>query len=125
MKSIKTALIATVIAMTSASALAQPLFVGGNYVNREEIKTISVPPTSTSNEAYKQALAELSSLKLMTSKDLLKELNIWDFDVASRSVHLKEGGFVTVQERMNTDGQLEYMGKVSIKVHYATRDNNR
>ncbi|MDF4307069.1 DUF3316 domain-containing protein, partial [Vibrio parahaemolyticus] len=47
------------------------------------------------------------------------------FNVKSRSTHLKDGGFVTVQERMNEDGQLEYLGKVNVKVHYAERDNNR
>ncbi|MBE5176478.1 DUF3316 domain-containing protein [Vibrio parahaemolyticus] len=113
------------MAMTSASAFAQPLFTGGNYVSREEMKTISVTPTATSDEAYQQALSELNSLKTMSARELNKELNILTFNVKSRSMHLKDGGFVTVQERMNEDGQLEYLGKVNVKVHYAERDNNR
>ncbi|MDW3115636.1 DUF3316 domain-containing protein, partial [Vibrio sp. 1727] len=115
----------TVMAMTSASAFAQPLFTGGNYVSREEMKTISVTPMATSDEAYQQALSELNSLKTMSARELNKELNILTFNVKSRSTHLKDGGFVTVQERMNEDGQLEYLGKVNVKVHYAERDNNR
>ncbi|EIU6805774.1 MULTISPECIES: DUF3316 domain-containing protein [Vibrio] len=125
MNAIKTALFVTVMAMTSASAFAQPLFAGGNYVSREEMKTISVTPMATSDEAYQQALSELNSLKTMSARELNKELNILTFNVKSRSTHLKDGGFVTVQERMNEDGQLEYLGKVNVKVHYAERDNNR
>ncbi|TOL11662.1 hypothetical protein CGH93_04990 [Vibrio parahaemolyticus] len=125
MNAIKTALFVTVMVMTSASAFAQPLFTGGNYVSREEMKTISVTPMATSDEAYQQALSELNSLKTMTARELNKELNILTFNVKSRSTHLKDGGFVTVQERMNEDGQLEYLGKVNVKVHYAERDNNR
>lgn len=125
MNAIKTALFVTVMAMTSASAFAQPLFTGGNYVSRGEMKTISVTPTATSDEAYQQALSELNSLKTMSARELNKELNILTFNVKSRSTHLKDGGFVTVQERMNEDGQLEYLGKVNVKVHYAERDNNR
>ncbi|EHR6780292.1 DUF3316 domain-containing protein [Vibrio parahaemolyticus] len=125
MNAIKTALFVTVMAMTSASAFSQPLFTGGNYVSREEMKTISVTPMATSDEAYQQALSELNSLKTMSARELNKELNILTFNVKSRSTHLKDGGFVTVQERMNEDGQLEYLGKVNVKVHYAERDNNR
>ncbi|WP_229608313.1 DUF3316 domain-containing protein [Vibrio parahaemolyticus] len=125
MNAIKTALFVTVMAMTSASAFAQSLFTGGNYVSREETKAISVTPTATSDEAYQQALSELNSLKTMSARELNKELNILTFNVKSRSTHLKDGGFVTVQERMNEDGQLEYLGKVNVKVHYAERDNNR
>lgn len=125
MNAIKTALFVTVMAITSASAFAQPFFTGGNYVSREEMKTISVTPTATSDEAYQQALSELNSLKTMSARELNKELNILTFNVKSRSTHLKDGGFVTVQERMNEDGQLEYLGKVNVKVHYAERDNNR
>ncbi len=89
------------------------------------MKTISVTPMATSDEAYQQALSELNSLKTMSARELNKELNILTFNVKSRSTHLKDGGSVTVQERMNEDGQLEYLGKVNVKVHYAERDNNR
>jgi hypothetical protein len=125
MNAIKTTLFVTVMIMTSASAFAQPLFTGGNYVSRESMKTISVASMTTSDEAYQQALSELNVLKAMSAQELNKELQILTFNVESRSTHLEEGAFVTVQERMNENGQLEYLGKVNVKVHYAERDNNR
>lgn len=125
MNAIKTALFVTVMAMTSLPALAKPLYTGGNYVSREEMRTISIDPTATSDEAYQQALSELNALKSMSAGELNKELNIMTFNVKSRSTHLKDGGFVTVQERMNENGRLEYLGRVNVKVHYVERDNNR
>jgi hypothetical protein len=125
MNTIKTALFVTVMTMTSASALAQPLYAAGNYVSREEMKTIYVAPTSSSDEAYQQALSELNTLKSLPASELNKELNILTFNVKSRSTHLKDGGFVTVQERMNENGQLEYQGKVNVKVHYVERRDNQ
>ncbi|CAH8226271.1 hypothetical protein VAEKB19_4320004 [Vibrio aestuarianus] len=43
----------------------------------------------------------------------------------SKRTHLENVGFVTVQERMNENGELEYVGTVNVKVHYVERDNNR
>ncbi|WP_104040856.1 DUF3316 domain-containing protein [Vibrio hyugaensis] len=125
MKALKTALLVTTMAITSVSAFAQPTFTGGKYISREEMKTISVEPTATSDAAYQQALAELNSLKDMSSRELNKQLNLRAFDIASNSTHLQDGGFVTVQERMNEQGQLEYQGTVNVKVNYAQRDSNR
>lgn len=126
MNAIKNAFFITIITMTSASALAQPLLINNNYVIREKIESISVAPTMTSDEAYQLALSELNSFKSMSTNELNKELNIQTFtNTESESTHLNDGGFVTVQERMNENGQLEYLGKVNVKVHYAERDNNR
>ncbi len=125
MNAIKTTLFVTALAVTSASSFAKPLFTGGNYLSRVEMKSILVKPTATSDEAYQQALSELNTLKTMSARELNKELNILTFNVESRSTHLKDGGFVTVQERMDENGQLEYLGKVNVKVHYVERDNNR
>ncbi|MFH4747585.1 DUF3316 domain-containing protein [Vibrio harveyi] len=125
MKAMKTALLVAAMAITSASAFANPIFTSGNYVSREEMKTLSVEPTATSDAAYQQAFAELNGLKSMSARELNKELNISNFNIASKSTHLKDSGFITVQERMNADGQLEYVGTVNVKVHYAERDSNR
>ncbi|NOH63818.1 DUF3316 domain-containing protein [Vibrio sp. RE88] len=127
MKALKTALLVTTLAITSTSVFAQPTFNGGRYINREEMKTISVEPAATSDAAYQQALVELNALKGMSSRELDKKLNIslLSFDVANNSTHLQDGGFVTVQERMNENGQLEYLGIVNVKVNYAERDSNR
>lgn len=124
MKTIKTALFVTALTMTSASAFAQPLFLGGNYISREEVRTVSVAPATSTEQAYQEALSELNALKQMPANKLNKTLNLSRFDTSSNNTHLKEGGYITVQERMNETGQLEYVGRVNVKVHYAERDSN-
>ncbi|CAK1699635.1 MULTISPECIES: DUF3316 domain-containing protein [Vibrio] len=123
MNAIKTTLFVILMIMTNASAFAQPLFTGGNYTNRVSMKSISVASSATSDEAYQQALSELNDLKRMSARELNKELKILSFK--PRSTHLEEVGFVTVQERMNENSRLEYIGKVNVKVHYSERDNSR
>ncbi|MGR5195182.1 DUF3316 domain-containing protein [Vibrio rotiferianus] len=125
MKTLKVALLITTMAFTSASAFAQPTFTGGKYINQEVVKTISVAPTTTSDLAYQQALTELNSLKNMTPRELNKQLSLRTFDIVSNSTYLQDGSFVTVQERMNEEGKLEYLGTVNVKVNYAQRDSNR
>lgn len=125
MNVLKAALFATSMTLISASALAQPYFVGGNYASREQAKTISVAPASTSDAAYQNAIAELSSLKAMSADELYQALRIQKYGVDSKTTHIKDGGYVTVSERMNEDGQIEFLGNVNVTVHYAERDANR
>ncbi|CAH8206307.1 DUF3316 domain-containing protein [Vibrio aestuarianus] len=126
MNTIKTALVVSIMAMTTVPVFAQSLnIIGGNYISREDMKTVSVAPTSTSDEAYQLALSELHHLKTMSAQELNDELRILTFSVNSKRTHLENVGFVTVQERMNENGELEYVGTVNVKVHYVERDNNR
>ncbi len=125
MNTIKTALLVSIMTLTAVPVFAQPLYIGGNYISREVMKTVAVAPTSTSDEAYQLALSELHLLKAMSAQELNNELLILTFNVNSNSTHLENAGFVTVQERMNENGELEYVGKVNVKVHYVERDNNR
>ncbi|SVD82373.1 uncharacterized protein METZ01_LOCUS435227 [marine metagenome] len=126
MNTIKTALVVSLMALTTVPVFAQPLnIIGGNYISREDMKTVSVAPTSTSDEAYQLALSELHHLKTMSAQELNDELRVLTFSVNSKRTHLENAGFVTVQERMNENGELEYVGKVNVKVHYVERDNNR
>ncbi len=125
MNTIKTSFFVAAMVMASTSAWAQPLYTVGNYISREEAKIVSVAPTSTSDEAYQLALSELNTLKSLPANKLNKAFNMLAFNMEAQSTHLKDGGFITVQERMNEYGQLEYQGKVNVTVHYVTRDNNR
>ncbi|EJG0322458.1 DUF3316 domain-containing protein [Vibrio parahaemolyticus] len=125
MNTIKTAIIASIISLASVPVFAQPLYNGGNYISRVDSKTVSVALATTSDEAYQLGLSELHRLKTMSAQELNNEFRILTFNTYSKSTHLENLGFVTVQERMNVNGELEYVGKVNIKVHYMVRDSNR
>lgn len=125
MNTIKTALIASIISLTSVPVFAQPLYNGGNYSSRVDSTTVPVAPATTSDDAYQLGLSELQRLKTMSAQELNSELRILTFNTYSKNTHLENAGFVTVQEQMNENGELEYIGKVNIKVHYMERDSNR
>lgn len=125
MNTIKTALIASIISLTSVPVFAQPLYNGGNYSSRVDSTTVPVAPATTSDDAYQLGLSELQRLKTMSAQELNSELRMLTFNTYSKNTHLENAGFVTVQEQMNENGELEYIGKVNIKVHYMERDSNR
>jgi hypothetical protein len=125
MNTIKIALIASIISLASVPVFAQPSYNGGNYISRVDSKTVPVAPATTSDEAYQLGLSELQRLKTMSAQELNNGLRILMFNTYSKSTHLEDAGFVTVQEQMNENGELEYVGKVNIKVHYTERDSNR
>ncbi|HAS3584851.1 TPA: DUF3316 domain-containing protein [Vibrio cholerae] len=121
---VKTLLTSSII-LTSAASFAQPLYSGGNYVSRVDHKTVSIDAVSSKQQAYTLGLEKLSEFEDMSGRDLSTALvPVRTYGSARNSTHLKDGGYVTVQERMNNQGQTEYVAKVHLNVHYQERDSN-
>jgi hypothetical protein len=111
--------------LTSAAAIAQPLYTGGNYISRVDHKTVSTDAVGSKQKAYTLGAEKLSEFEDMSGRDLNAALvPVRTYGSARNSTHLEDGGYVTVQERLNTQGQLEYVAKVHLYVHYKERDNN-
>ena len=114
-------LLTSSILLTSAAAIAQPLYTGGNYISRVDHKTVSIEAVGSKQEAYTLGAEKLLEFEGMSGRDLNAALLlIRSYD----KTHLEDGGYVTVQERLNTEGQLEYVAKVHLYVHYKKRDAN-
>lgn len=124
MKHLKTLLIVTSLTFASASVSAQPLPSWGKYIDSVDDKTVKVEASTSKPRAYEIAQSKLESLENSSGKELHKELNMWDPDVSSNNIHLKGGSYITVQERMNNNAQVEYIGLVHVKVHYMERDTD-
>lgn len=124
MNSLKTILIVISFSLIGTPAFANQLNSFGNYISRTDAKTLQVAPTKTKQHAYEAALSKLNALEDTSSIDLNKELKVWSINVQPHKTHLKEGGYVTVQERMNNNGEIEYVGLVNVKVHYIERNSN-
>jgi hypothetical protein len=116
-------LLTSSILLTSAAAIAQPLYSGGNYISRVDHKTVSTDAVGSKQEAYTLGAEKLLEFEGMSGRDLNADLVLINGIVRDKT-HLKDGGYVTVQERLNTQGQLEYVAKVHLYVHYKERDNN-
>jgi hypothetical protein len=117
-------LLTSSILLTSAAAIAQPLYTGGNYISRVDHKTVSTDAVGSKQEAYTLGAEKLLEFEGMSGRDLNAALVLISYGIDRDKTHLEDGGYVTVQERLNTQGQLEYVAKVHLYVHYKERDNN-
>lgn len=117
-------LLTSSILLTSAAAIAQPLYAGGNYISRVDHKTVSTDAVGSKQEAYTLGAEKLLEFEGMSGRDLNAALVLISYGIDRDKTHLEDGGYVTVQERLNTQGQLEYVAKVHLYVHYKERDNN-
>ncbi|WP_104046713.1 DUF3316 domain-containing protein [Vibrio jasicida] len=121
---VKTLLTSSII-LISAASFAQPLYSGGNYVSRVDHKTVSIDAVSSKQQAYTLGAEKLTELEDMNGQELESEfMFVRSYGSNKNLTHLKDGGYVTVQERLNNQGQLEYVAKVHLNVHYQERDGN-
>ncbi|MFC1236700.1 DUF3316 domain-containing protein [Vibrio sp. F74] len=124
MKKFNAIFVSLSLVLTSSAVFAQPLYYGANYLSRITEKTIRVEPVETKKLAYEIALSELNALEISTASGLNSALNITNFSIGSNKTHLEDGSYVTVQERITSEGEMEYVGLVNVKVHYIRRDSN-
>jgi hypothetical protein len=125
MKFTKTAIATSAIALLSANVLAgQYVSTVGNMEQRYSTKMIQTTPAQSKQEAYQRGLNKLQQLSASSPVELKQALRIVGQDVASRSLHLNNDGYVTVNEYMDADGQIYYKGQVNVSYHYAERDSD-
>ena len=110
MKLTKKLLIASAIstmAMLSTQAFADDI----NYSDQ----TVVTADFSSKEVAFEQALSELNNLQAASSSDLLQKFSL---DMSANNVTMENGAYVTVSEKMNSDGQFIYNGVVHASFAY-------
>ncbi|WP_299685552.1 DUF3316 domain-containing protein [uncultured Vibrio sp.] len=118
-------LLTSVILFTSAASVAQPLNTYGSYVSRVDHKTIAVEPANTKQQAYALGAQKLAEFEGMTANELNATLvPMRTYGSAKNTTHLKDDRYVTVEERLNSQGKVEYVAQVHMDVHYQERDSN-
>lgn len=117
MKTVQSFVIAASILLASASAVAGTMpYSGGN--DRVESNTIVVSAASTKQAAYQLGLNKLAQLQAASPQQLSQALKVHSSNVDGTTLHLKEGGYVTVQERMDAKGNLSFVSSVNVGFHY-------
>ena len=117
MKTVQSFVIAASILLASASAVAGTMpYSGGN--DRVESNTIVVSAASTKQAAYQLGLNKLAQLQAASPQQLSQALKVHSSNVDGTTLHLKEGGYVTVQERMDAKGGLSFVSSVNVGFHY-------
>ena len=124
MNTIKTFALVTSIVFASAGAMADSGASNGHYLSQSNSTTISTKSTKNKQASYLLGLDKLHLLESSTAKELKKELNVFGYQVVASSLHLKDGSYVTVQKRMNSVGDSEYVSAVNVIYHYQERARN-
>ncbi|MBD1555726.1 DUF3316 domain-containing protein [Vibrio sp. S9_S30] len=113
------------ILLTSAASVAQPLYSGSNYLSRVDHRTVSIDAVSSKQQAYELGAKKLSTFEGITAQELNSVFGFGrNYGSNQNTTHLEDQGYVTVQERFNHKGQLEYVAQVHLNVHYQERDSN-
>ncbi|MGX9418969.1 DUF3316 domain-containing protein [Vibrio sp. RC27] len=108
MKTIKNALIVTTLALLSSQAFASDSF--------QEIRVVQTADTSTKAAAYELALDKLETLQGDTAVELNRDLG--HVSAYANSVSLNSGSYITVAEKMDENGTMQYTGVVNANVTY-------
>ncbi|WP_375320203.1 DUF3316 domain-containing protein [Aliivibrio logei] len=119
MKSFKTLALSTIIILASSSAMANPVVTNGNYISKASNTILYTDHVTTKEMAYNQALTQLNKLDSSSSAELKKILK-----VTSQNISLDDQSYITVQETMNMQGQIQYTGLIHANYHYLEHTSN-
>ena len=116
MKTIQT-IIATSILLATVNASA------GSIVQRTETETLTTVAAATKAQAFQLGIDKLSQLASSSGQQLDRKLRVHSGYADIDTLKVNDGGFVTIQERMSSRGQLEYVGIVNVDFSYTESDN--
>ncbi|RVU80670.1 DUF3316 domain-containing protein, partial [Leucothrix sargassi] len=113
------ALIATSVLLISATAAN-----ANSFFEETSSKTITTGFADSRDAAYQSGIDKLSALKSVSPYQLSEEVGLFESDIQEDTVKVSEQSFVSVQERMNADGKLGYVGVVNIGINYETYEGD-
>ena len=116
----KTLQIIIVTSMLLASASASAFTTSKQSVTR----TVMTEAATTSEDAHELAKNELARLHDCTTSELEQSLDADLGDIEANTMHLVDDGSVSVQERMNIDRQMSYVGVVEVNVSFVPQDRD-
>ncbi|GAA3929130.1 DUF3316 domain-containing protein [Litoribacillus peritrichatus] len=119
MKSLKVFMLAGSLVLFNMNAMSDPLSSTGKASSRSKSTVVEVSAVPSKQQAYQQAMAKLKGLQVSSPLELSNELHLRTFNhQETKSLHLKKGNYITVEERMNENGSIEYVGQVNVVYHY-------
>jgi hypothetical protein len=115
MTKIKTALIASTMAILSTQAFAS------NTTTHQATRVVPTADMTSKAEAYDLAFDKLATLKTASPTELNNDLGRVAVNYPN-SVALNDGAYITVVEKMNEKGDTVYTGLVNVGVTYDMAD---
>jgi hypothetical protein len=109
----------TLTSLLAASVLLIGASAAQAYDFEQNEKDVLMTETASSRaDAYQLGLNKLTQLQSASPRQLFNELDIFSLDADESSTRLKDGAYVTVQERTAANGKLGYVGLVNVDVSY-------
>lgn len=113
-----TTLVATSVLLFSATAANAHTFL-----ERSQKSTLITETASSRAQAYQFGANKLSALKSASQSQLTNNNIKFSLDVDESSVRIEDGAYVTVQERMDANGRIGYVGLVNFEISYIQEDS--
>ena len=117
MKTLSTLLVASTLLLSATVANA-------SYSDVSTTKTLTTGVSDSRDAAYQAGVNKLSTLKSANSYQLSDEIGLFGSGIDEDTVELSSNSFVTVEERMNSNGQVGYVGIVNVGVSYETHEDD-
>ena len=118
MKTLPT-IIAASILLASVSATA------GMSFEQSLTKTLTTSTVPTKAAALQLGADKLNQLKNSSTVQLENTLDVPFGEIESNTLHLKDEGYVSIEERMDANGQLGYAAVVEVNVGFVPHDSDR
>ena len=110
----------TLPAMIAASLLIASV----SATAASDYETVLTPVAPTKAAAYELGVNKLTSLNNSSPAQLSRSLNTPFGDIEADSLRIKDGGYVTVEERADANGRIGYVGQVNVGVEYEMHDSD-
>ena len=125
MKTVKSLLVAASLVVLSLPVTASSLVPGSKYSVETNSRTLVSQENNSKEDAYATGKKMLDELKHSQPSELRSVLNVSTFQPKElASLQLKDNSYVTVEESMNTDGNIEYRALVNVQYQHLRYDNN-
>ncbi|PSU34246.1 DUF3316 domain-containing protein [Photobacterium lutimaris] len=126
MKLLKSIAVATTLVMFSLPSMASTsLLPGSKYSVQSNERVINTTTFETRDAAYAEGQHVLNVLETSKPEELHKMLRVmaWGPQEIS-SLRIQDNGYVTVDEMMSSDGNVEYRANVNVRYEHFRYDNN-
>jgi hypothetical protein len=118
MKTFQSIILVALIAFVSVNVTAGPLKVSSDELVQSNANTMVIRSAPTKQAAYQLGQSKLMQLNGMSSQKLSNVLQVSSLNLKGDTLHLKDGGYVTVEERMSASGKTTFVSLVHVDSHY-------
>ena len=124
MKTVKSIVLATSIILLSVSGVASASPTSG-INSKSSFSSIELNGASTKQAAFQIGTKKLAQLRDLSSNELGLALRVHG-DIQGNTVHMNNGTYVTVEERMDSSGNMNFVSMVNVGYHYLKpHDDNK